>query len=95
MKQLYIPYVGNFPAPLNIKGHKLIFAAREAEVIEDGLDMLGADHLIEFVSESESDEVERISVLAEDCASGIVILPDKSPLEDVIRSLEQDLPWIH
>jgi hypothetical protein len=95
MRQLFVPYSGSSPAPLKIKGHKLILVAREPEVIEPNLDLLGADHLIEMVSASDSEEAVNMSILAERYDSGVVILPEQVMLEDVIRSLEADLPWIH
>ena len=55
MSKFFIPYDGENPAAVDIKGHKLVIVSTSAEEMLKGLQSLGGDHLEELeVSEGGS-----------------------------------------
>ena len=95
MRSLYVPYNGLNPAPVQIKGHKLIFFAPEPEQIFDKLASFGADRMEEFSPNNEQEEYSILSELAISSNSGVVLLPENIEFSEIIKNLEDQLPWIH
>lgn len=95
MTRYYIPYSGKHPASFEIKGHKLILLARDKGSIEHDLDTVGADRLKMFrVGDSEIDEEQFLAKIAEKNAAGVLILPAETSYTDLMKSLEDQLPWL-
>ena len=95
MKNFYVPYFGPKPAVVNINGHKLVILAQDPEALRNDLALVGGDHL-KRIDAGESPEEERVVLdrLAKSVQGGVVIAPTEVEVEDVIRNLEAELPWI-
>ena len=96
MTNFFVPYSGKHPALISVNGHKLLILAREQEVFEDSLDAVGADRLkIIKTSGPFQDEDSLLKTLAEKVDAGVVVAASDSDFQDVLRNLEEELPWVH
>jgi len=95
MGQLYIPYKGEKPATVTINGHRLVLISSDKSEFENKLELLGADQL-EVIESGESQEEQDVSLykLAEKVEGGVVVAPSEVKLEDILKNLEQQLPWV-
>jgi hypothetical protein len=94
MASFYVPYFGHEPAAVSIKGHRFIILSREPGILEEGLDLLGADSLQRVESPDPYQENYFLDDLAKRINGGIVIAPYDVELGDVIANLESELPWL-
>jgi hypothetical protein len=96
MTTIFVPYIGDKPASLDINGHKLVILSREKEELEESLDLIGADHLQVFEGGDSPEEQEALMQhLARHIEGGIVLAPADVDVEEVIKNLESQLPWVH
>jgi hypothetical protein len=95
MENYFIAYTGAKPASLCINGHRLVILAHEKDTLEDDLDLLGADRIktVKFKG-SEAEQEQFLGKLARKVDGGVVIAPSGVGLRDVIRNLENELPWL-
>lgn len=95
MGRFYVPYAGDKPASVLVNGHRLIILARDKTTFEDELSLIGADSLKVFASgNSQEEETHAFNKLARSLNAGVVIAPGDIGLQDVIRNLENQLPWL-
>ena len=95
MKEYFVPYFGNQPASLCINGHRLVIISQDRQDLVDHLSHLGGDRVEGIVSSgSQQDEVKLLEGLAESAGGGVVVAPSELTLDEVIRNLESELPWI-
>ena len=96
MSIYYVPYSGRKPSAVEINGHRLVIITSNKKLLEEHLGSLGADSLkrVKSITEPEKDLklIDRISRTAK---AGIVFAPDEAPLSEVLKELEQQLPWLH
>jgi hypothetical protein len=96
MAEWYVPYIGKKPASVTIKGHKLVILSQDRDAIEDELNSLGGDRIKTIKAGGSKVDQERvIGKIAEQVDGGVVIAPNDVELRDVIRKLEDELPWLH
>lgn len=95
MKNFYVPYSGPRPAVVDINGHKLVILAQDPDSLRNDLALVGGDHL-KRLDVGESPEEERVVLdrLARSIQGGVVVAPTEVEVEDVIKNLEAELPWI-
>ena len=92
----YVPFAGDKPATLDIKGHRLVILSRSAKPLREGLPLVGAERLEKVqVPRSEAEEVEALTRIGRSANSGVVIAPPGVGMTDLIKELEAQLPWIH
>jgi hypothetical protein len=77
MNNFFVPYTGKKPALVNINGHRLVILAEEKDMLEEELELLGADRV----------------KIARQVDGGVVIAPSGIGLRDVLKNLESELPW--
>ncbi|MDC0357527.1 hypothetical protein OAO01_01830 [Oligoflexia bacterium] len=95
MTEYFIPYAGKQPASLNINGHKLVIVSQDRQELMDHLQVLGGDRLEELRSgASREEEQELLEDLADRIDGGVVVAPSDIELDEVIRDLQSELPWI-
>lgn len=95
MNRLFVPCVGKKLAPVVINGHRLLILSQDKKLLGDGLPLLGGDRVKSLPKVTSSDEQERLlGQLAERTSAGIVVAPDNIEMKDLIRSLENELPWV-
>ena len=91
-----MPYSGKRPALVSINGHRLLILARDKETFEDHLDDFGADRIRRVdAGATEGEEEVVLKKLAERINAGVVIAAAESDFDDVMKSLEEQLPWVH
>ncbi len=96
VKSLYVPYSGKRPALVSVNGHKLLILARDKETFEDYMGDLSADRLRRVeAGATEGEEEVVLKKLAERMNAGVVVAAAESDFPDVIKSLEEQLPWVH
>lgn len=95
MRYVFVPYQGNHPAALLIKGHRFVILARDPGVLDDQLDLIGADNVREVQTSSPDEEDRVLCDLAEQIDGGIVVAPGDVELGEIIENLEGELPWLH
>jgi hypothetical protein len=96
MSRVFVPYAGDQPASLVINGHRLVIVSTDPRELSANLELLGGDSLKELDDwQLESEWEESLELLATAVGGGVVVAPEDSDLEEVIRSLESELPWIH
>jgi hypothetical protein len=93
MSKIFVPYCENSPAALNIKGHRLLILSSSSEQLNNYLEEMGGTH-IKAIDLFE-DENEVLAQLAASIDGGIVISPPEESIEDIVRNLEDQLPWVH
>lgn len=95
MNRLFAPYTGDEPTPIVVNGHRLLIISSSKRFLDDGLGIIGGDRIKTLPRAYSSDEQERLlGQLAEKTSSGIVIAPNDVDMQDLIRSLESELPWV-
>jgi hypothetical protein len=95
MEHFFIPYSGKKPASLFINGHRLVILAHDKEIIEDDLELLGADRVKTVkLSSAEEAQDQFLGKIARQVDGGVVIAPSGIALREVIRNLESELPWL-
>ncbi len=96
MTSYFIPYSSGEPASVVINGHRLIVVGEDKNEIESHLALFGGDSLMsveEFSSPEEQEEY--LQGLARSSGAGIVLAPHDIGIDEVLSSLEAELPWIH
>lgn len=95
MDNFFVPYIGKKPAYVCINGHNLVILAHEKDMLEDDLELLGADHIKKVrLSSSEDKQQQFLGKIARQVDGGVVIAPSGVELKDVLRNLEDELPWV-
>ncbi len=92
MTTLYVPYHGNQPAHLNIKGHRLLILTSSEEDLKSDLDLFGDAEVREF--EFREDDSQALASLAASVSAGVVLPPAGMSISSVIENLESELPWV-
>jgi len=90
MSKVFVPYAGDSPVALDVKGHRLLFVASSKDDMIADLSTIGGDTIREV-----EDGEEELLDLAVTVEGGVVMSPPGVRLADVIESLEEQLPWIH
>jgi hypothetical protein len=94
MNNFFVPYTGKKPALVNINGHRLVILAEEKDMLEEDLELLGADRVKKVkVEGSESEQEQMLGKIARQVDGGVVIAPSGIGLRDVLKNLESELPW--
>lgn len=94
MGRFFVPYSGNIPAAIEIKGHRLLVVAASENDLAHNEQILGSDTIREFYL-LENEEAETLAGLAKEVQGGIVLAPPGMSLTSMIVNLEHDLPWLH
>jgi len=95
MSTLYIPYNGNSPALVHINGHTVIIIAEDPDELEVGLPLIGGDRLREvFHGDTEEEGNRMLGRIAQELRGGVVVAPGDIKIEELLRSLEDKLPWL-
>lgn len=97
MKSFYVPYKGKHPAFLDINGHRVVILAADEEAFEDNTvgQFVKADRIKAIASgESEDDRQRALLKIARSSNSGVIIAPDDMNINDLIKDLKEQLPWV-
>lgn len=95
MAQLYVPYKGEAPAFMTINGHRLVLISKDKDELQANLDLFGADKLTTVDGgDSQEEQDHSLCRLAEKVEGGVVIAPPEVGLKDIIKNLEEQLPWV-
>jgi hypothetical protein len=95
MDNFFVPYTGKKPASVLINGHRLVILTHDKDVLEDDLDLLGADRVKKVtVSSADVDQDKFLGKIARQVDGGVVIAPSGVDLRDVLKNLESELPWV-
>lgn len=96
MSIYYIPYHGKKPAAVVINGHRLVIMSKDRDTLQDDLSVLGADKVKQVESELEvEDNFTLIDRIAKNAKAGVVFAPDEAKITEIIKNLEEQLPWLH
>lgn len=78
-----------------VNGHRLLIISEDKNILGDGLDILGGDCVKSLPKVNSKSEKERLlGRIAERAGAGIVLAPENIEMRDLIRSLENELPWV-
>lgn len=96
MSVYYVPYSGRKPTAVEINGHRLVILTSNKKILLEHMDSIGADSLkrVKTLTEPEKD-LKLIDRISKSAKAGIVFAPDEAPLSEVLKELEQQLPWLH
>lgn len=95
MTNFFVPYAGKKPAALCINGHRLLILAHDKMLLEDNLVRFGGDRLRRIVGGESVEEQEQVlDRLAHRANAGVVIAPADVSVDDLIKNLEDQLPWL-
>lgn len=96
MSIYYIPYHGKKPAAVVVNGHRLVIMSQDKECLQDELAILGADKVKKIKSEMDVEEnLPLIDRISKNAKAGIVFAPREAKITEVIKNLEEQLPWLH
>jgi hypothetical protein len=95
MAILLIPYAGERPASININGHRIVILGQDNEVFSESLSAIGADSIKELeIGDSSEEQAQVLNDIARESHAGLVIAPSDVLVEDLLKNLEVQLPWI-
>ena len=95
MATYFVPYSGNKPAAMSINGHKLTIVSRDREALEGHLELFGADRVKRVPSRQSKAAQELVfDEVAKSIGGGVVIAPPNVEVKDVLKNLENQLPWL-
>jgi hypothetical protein len=95
MENFFVPYTGKKPALVCINGHRLVILSHEKDTLEEDLELIGADRVKKVkVAESDVDQEKFLGKIARQVDGGVVIAPSGIGLRDVLKNLEDELPWL-
>jgi hypothetical protein len=95
MAEIYIPYSGKKPAALEINGHKVIILSTNKEIFESDLEIIGADNVRPLKSaDTPYGQEKALTALAKKTNAGVVLSPLGMELDELIKNLEHELPWV-
>ena len=92
MSKLFIPYIDDSPAAIEIKGHKVLLLTTNLDSMEEELEVLGGNEVREM--EIYDDGTAELAELAESISGGVVLTPPGVSVSTMINSLEQELQWM-
>lgn len=96
MDNFFVPYTGKKPASVCINGHRLVILTHDKDMLEEDLELLGADHIKKLrMSSSEVEQEKVLGRIARQVDGGVVIAPSGVELKEVLKNLESELPWLH
>lgn len=96
MATFYVPFAGDRPASLDINGHRLVILSRSRKSLRAGLPLVGAERIEKItVPFTEAEELEALTEIGRSANSGVVIAPPNVAMQDLIKDLEAQLPWLH
>lgn len=93
MSKFFVPYVGEQPAAISIKGHRLLILANSHQDLLASLDTIGGDKVREILLWE--DDTTELAKLASEINGGVVVAPPGITIENMIHELERELPWVH
>jgi hypothetical protein len=95
MDNFFVPYTGKRPASVCINGHTLVILSHDKDLLEEDLDLLGADRVKKVrLGASESEQEKFLGKIARQVEGGVVIAPSGVDLREVLKNLESELPWV-
>jgi hypothetical protein len=95
MDNFFVPYTGKKPASVIINGHRLVILSHDKAILEDDLELLGADRIKEISSgASDVDHEKLLGKIAKQVDGGVVLAPSGVDLRDVLDNLKSELPWV-
>jgi hypothetical protein len=95
MDNFFVPYTGKRLASVCINGHKLVILSHDKDLLEDDLDLLGADRVKTVrLGASELEQEKFLGKIARQVDGGVVIAPSGVELREVLKNLESELPWV-
>ena len=95
MDNFFVPYTGKKPASVCINGHRLVILTHDKDVLEEDMELLGADHIKKVrLGSSEIEQEKFLGKIARQVEGGVVIAPSGVDLRDVLKNLESELPWV-
>lgn len=96
MSKLFVPYLNNAPAAVEIKGHRLLIVTTDSDDMVADLRSLGGNAIREIqLRDTTSDESAFLADLAACINGGVVLTPPGVRPSAMVKNLELRLPWIH
>lgn len=95
MEKVYVPYLNDAPATIEINGHTLVIVSKSSRSLKLDLSVVGGDSVREIeLRDGRGEEAAELAKLAATVKGGVVMAPGKVRLSTMIKSLEQQLPWL-
>ena len=96
MTRFYVPYQGEEPAAVFVKGHRVVILSHDAKAFSDSLDQVGADRVVQLKSgNSAAEQRALLDGLAKKVKGPVVVMPSNVGVGDVLKDLENQLPWLN
>lgn len=93
MSRYFVPYEGDRPAAVEVKGHRLLIVASSPDaLVQDDYLIVGNE--IREVSVPK-DQEHMLANLAASVRGGVVVAPPGMTMTSMLLSLEAQLPWVH
>jgi hypothetical protein len=94
-EKLYIPYSGKKPAHITVNGHRVVILSSDPAILNESLSTLGADAVKELKDSASVSGQRWIKKIAKSSNAHIVVTTEAVEIDEVIKNLENELPWIH
>ncbi len=96
MSSMFAPYSGRKPKTVVINGNRVLIISPDREAIEERLVEFGGDKVKEISMGDTQHEAEfTLMSLALKAKAPVIITPSEIELDDVLKNLETQLPWVH
>ena len=78
-----------------VNGHRVVILSNQREEVEDSLPLVGGDRIRSLkVGDSEFEEQRTLNKLAKSAKAGIIVASHELGINQVLKNLEEQLPWI-
>ena len=94
MSALFIPYLGNRPATIDVNGHRIVILAEERAQLEECLEAVGAERVFEVDPETFRTTEEAVNGIAEATHARVITAPPDVNLLQLLDGLKYALPWV-
>jgi hypothetical protein len=102
MGTIYAPFKNNKPVTFEVNGHSVVIVASQKRAISESLNVLGGDTVkaIRVADHTKGIEqaVEKLfakKLPEKGLPSSVVFAPNEVDMNELLFSLQRELPWIH
>ncbi len=92
MSKFFVPYTGEQPTAVEIKGHRLLILGQRSSELAEGLKEIGGEEIREY--EFFGDGELELAKLATQIKGGVVLAPPGTSVSAMLKDLERELPWV-
>lgn len=93
--KVFLPLRDSKPCTLSIRGHNLVILAQDDRAFDGSAALWPVDKVVPIEGVDSADELcFALSSLGVSKGCSVVVAPQEVPIDDLVGSLQRDLPWM-